>query len=106
MNKPRYAPQHAVDLQLASDVQVAPDGSTVAFVVAPIGHEETIPTSQIWLANPDGTKEQHRDEEGGCPNGIIERWLLDGGVPIVSGDPARTRSGRAPVPSRTPSAPR
>lgn len=49
-SKQRYTPDHAVNLRIASDVQVSPDGRHVAFTVAPIGHKETKPTSAIWLA--------------------------------------------------------
>lgn len=47
----RYTPELAVSLKIASDVQMAPGGDWLAFVVAPVGHEETRPTSAIWLAD-------------------------------------------------------
>lgn len=52
----RYTPEMAVDLSVASDVQISPDGRWVAFCVAPIGHAETIPTSTIYIAPTDGSQ--------------------------------------------------
>jgi len=46
----RYTAEMSVSLRLPSDVQLAPDGGRVAFVVAPIAHAEPKPTSEIWLA--------------------------------------------------------
>ena len=57
----RYTPEMAVDLSVASDVQISPDGRWVAFCVAPIGHAETIPTSTVlrirqWYPARDGAR--------------------------------------------------
>ncbi|HEX7101933.1 MAG TPA: S9 family peptidase [Nitrolancea sp.] len=49
-NQPEYTTELSVNLRLPSDVQLAPDGRRVAFVVAPIAHAEPKPTSEIWLA--------------------------------------------------------
>ena len=44
-----------VDSLVADDVQASPDGSQVAFVVAPIGQPGEHPASAIWVARTDGT---------------------------------------------------
>lgn len=76
----RYSPELAVGLQVVSDAWVSPDGRRVAFVVAPIGHAETIPTSTIWLADVDGTRPPHAFT-GGTGAGYEDRaprWSPDG----------------------------
>lgn len=78
MKPRRYNASLAVSLQLASDVQLAPDGSRVAFNVAPIGHDETIPTSQIWLADVNGDVNA-RPFTTGYANNTSPRWSPDGG---------------------------
>ena len=77
MSGQRYTAAHAVSLQMASDVQVSPDGSQLAFNVAPIGHEETIPTSQIWLADVND-QINARQFTGGHANNTAPRWSPDG----------------------------
>ncbi|HEU5425128.1 MAG TPA: hypothetical protein VFU72_16415, partial [Nitrolancea sp.] len=74
----RYSPELAVSLRIASDVQLAPDGARVAWVVAPVGHEETRPTSTIWLAEV-GPEPAPRPFTGGKAEDRMPRWAPDGG---------------------------
>jgi dipeptidyl aminopeptidase/acylaminoacyl peptidase len=75
--KRRYSHELAVSLQIASDVQLSPDGARVAFVIAPIGHEETTPTSQVWLAPVDGSADA-RPFTSGTWESKMQRWSPDG----------------------------
>jgi dipeptidyl aminopeptidase/acylaminoacyl peptidase len=77
MTNHRYTAEHAVNLQIASDVQVSPDGTRVAFNVAPIGHEETIPTSQVWIADVEDSVNA-RQFTSGKSNNTMPRWSPDG----------------------------
>jgi dipeptidyl aminopeptidase/acylaminoacyl peptidase len=77
MTTRRYDASLAVSLQMASDVQLSPDGSQAAFNVAPIGHEETIPTSQIWVADVNG-QISARQFTSGKSNNTSPRWSPDG----------------------------
>jgi dipeptidyl aminopeptidase/acylaminoacyl peptidase len=76
-NQPKYTTELSVNLRLPSDVQLAPDGRRVAFVVAPIAHAESKPTSEIWLAevtddaNPRRFTTAHAEERS-------PRWSPDG----------------------------
>lgn len=76
MTGQRYTAAHAVNLQMANDVQVSPDGARIAFNVAPIGHEETIPTSQIWLAEIND-EINARTFTSGHANNTVPRWSPD-----------------------------
>jgi dipeptidyl aminopeptidase/acylaminoacyl peptidase len=73
----RFTPEMAVSLQIADDVQPSPDGSRVAFVVAPIGHEETKRRSQIWLANV-AEDSRARAFTGSAAENRSPRWSPDG----------------------------
>jgi dipeptidyl aminopeptidase/acylaminoacyl peptidase len=77
MQARRYNASLAVSLQMASDVQLSPDGSRVAFNVAPIGHEETTPASHIWLADVNG-RINARKFTSGHSNNTSPRWSPDG----------------------------
>jgi dipeptidyl aminopeptidase/acylaminoacyl peptidase len=72
-----YSASLAVSLQLASDAQVSPDGSRVIFNVSPIGHEETIPTSQLWIADVNG-QVNARPFTHSNSNDTSPRWSPDG----------------------------
>lgn len=76
MSQP-FTPEIAVGLKIASDVQLAPAGERVAFVVAPIGHEETRPTSTIWIAEVSGTREPRPFSSSTAQN-HQPRWSPDG----------------------------
>jgi dipeptidyl aminopeptidase/acylaminoacyl peptidase len=76
-NQPKYTTELSVSLRLPSDVQLAPNGQRVAFVVAPIAHAEPKPTSEIWLAGVGADANPRRfttaDAEERSP-----RWSPDG----------------------------
>ncbi len=73
----QYTPELAVGLNVPSDVQTSPDGRQVAFVVAPIAHEETKPTSEIWIASLSGDSEPRRFTTSQADN-RMPRWSPDG----------------------------
>jgi dipeptidyl aminopeptidase/acylaminoacyl peptidase len=72
-----YSASLAVSLQMASDVQISPDGTQVIFNVAPIGHKETIPTSQLWIADVNG-QINARPFTHSHSNDTSPRWSPDG----------------------------
>jgi dipeptidyl aminopeptidase/acylaminoacyl peptidase len=72
-----YSASLAVSLQLASDIHVSPDGERVIFNVAPIGHEETIPTSQLWIADVND-QVNARPFTHSRSNNTSPRWSPDG----------------------------
>jgi dipeptidyl aminopeptidase/acylaminoacyl peptidase len=72
-----FTPDIAVDLRLPSDVQVSPDGSMLAFCVAPAGHRQTEPTSTIYVAPTDGSAPP-RAVTGSEHNNVAPRWSPDG----------------------------
>lgn len=88
--KQRYTPELAVGLQIASDAQVSPDGKQVAFVVAPIGHAETTPTSTIWLADVDG-RQPARPFTAGTVEDRMPRWSPDSRTLAFLSDRAERR---------------
>jgi dipeptidyl aminopeptidase/acylaminoacyl peptidase len=67
----------AVDLLAVSDVQISPDGSRVAFSVAPVGHVETNPISAIFVAPSDGSTTPVCVTGREC-NNSSPRWSPDG----------------------------
>ncbi len=72
-----YTPEMAVNLRVPSDVQTSPDGSRVAFVVAPIAHEETRPKSELWLADVSGDGGARRFTFSNAED-RMPRWSPDG----------------------------
>src|SRR5579875_1261677 len=91
--KQRYTPEMAVNLRIPSDPQLSPSGRQVAFVVAPIGHEETIPTSAIWCAAVDGSEPPHRLTTGTAGD-TMPRWSPDGQKLAFLSDRAERRSSQ------------
>ncbi|HET9015409.1 MAG TPA: S9 family peptidase [Thermomicrobiaceae bacterium] len=77
MGATRYTPELAVGLRVPSEAHVSPDGRRVAFVVAPVGHEETRPTSAIWMAEVSGNAPA-RVFTGGRAEDKMPRWSPDG----------------------------
>ncbi len=77
MSNQQYTPEMAVDLRIATDVQISPDGSRVAFCVAPIGHLSSHPASTIFIVPTDGSS-QPRAITGSDHNNISPRWSPDG----------------------------
>ncbi|HUZ02447.1 MAG TPA: S9 family peptidase [Thermomicrobiaceae bacterium] len=74
---PRYTPELAAGLRVPSDAHVSPDGRRVAFVVAPVGHEETMPTSAIWMADVSAATPP-RPFTAGRAEDKMPRWSPDG----------------------------
>ena len=85
MQQQRYTPEMAVDLSVASDVQMSPDGQWVAFSVAPIGHAETIPTSTIYVVAADGSS-QPRPVTDSDHNNTSPRWSPDSSTLVYLSD--------------------
>ena len=71
-----YTPELAVGLRIPSDAHVSPDGGRVTFVVVPIGHEETTPTSAIWMAELSGSTPP-RPFTAGRAEDKMPRWSPD-----------------------------
>lgn len=72
-----YTPEMAANLQVNADVQISPDGSQVAWTLAPIGHVETHPAVGIFVAPADGSAEP-RALTGREQNNSAPRWSPDG----------------------------
>ncbi len=72
-----FTPDLAVDLRLPSDVQVSPDGTMIAFCVAPAGHRQTDPASTIYVVPADGSAPP-RAVTGSEHNNVAPRWSPDG----------------------------
>ncbi len=96
----------AVDYREASDPQISPNGSRVAFVVSPKGHLETNPATAIFVAPTDGSSspvpltgnEHHNHQPRWSPDGetiaflsdSVERGTLQAfRVPAGGGEPFR-----------------
>lgn len=68
--------ERAVTATIATDVQISPDGSQVAYTTSPASKEGDYPVSDIWLVSADGgTPRRMTTSEGidGYP-----RWSPDG----------------------------
>lgn len=85
MPQQRYTPEMAVDLSVASDVQMSPDGQWVAFCVAPAGHAETTPTSTIYVVAANGSG-QPRPVTDSDHNNTWPRWSPDSGTLVYLSD--------------------
>lgn len=66
-----------VDALTASEVVVSPDGSRVAYVVAPVSRREEHPVSAIWLARTSGDADPVKLTAGIAADGA-PRWSPDG----------------------------
>lgn len=87
-----FTPDIALDVRTPSDVQVAPDGNTVAFAVAPVGHRQTEPTSAIYVVLADGSAAP-RAVTGSEHNNVAPRWSPDGATVAFLSD--RVKRGEA-----------
>ncbi len=76
---PAMSVEDLISLRIASDPQIAPDGSVIAFVVQQC-HEKTNTTSSaIWLVNPSGGKTTTpRQVTAGDQHDFAPRWSPDG----------------------------
>jgi dipeptidyl aminopeptidase/acylaminoacyl peptidase len=66
-----------VDQQFPQDVQIAPDGKEVAYILAPWGKKEEYETSAIWVASADRAREA-RQFTAGEAHDWHPRWSPDG----------------------------
>jgi len=87
-----FTPDVALDVRTPSDVQVAPDGSQIAFCLAPIGHRQTEPTSTIYVIPADGSAAP-RAVTGSEHNNVAPRWSPDGAALVFLSD--RVKRGEA-----------
>ena len=80
-----FASADVFALELASDPQIAPDGSQVAYVRRSFDIRTDQPRRMIWLVSRDGT--DHRPLAGGAAQEANPRWSPDGTrLAYVSGD--------------------
>ena len=71
-----FAAADVFALEWASDPQIAPDGSMVAYVRRSFDIRTDLPRRMIWLVNRDGG--EHRPLAGGAANESSPRWSPDG----------------------------
>src|SRR5262245_61215909 len=74
--KPAFAPMDVFSLEWASDPQVSPDGSEVAYVRRSFDVKTDSRRGAIWLVGRDGSN--HRPLAGGAGNQSSPRWSPDG----------------------------
>ncbi|MGH8198016.1 MAG: prolyl oligopeptidase family serine peptidase [Steroidobacteraceae bacterium] len=74
--KPVFAPTDVFALEWASDPEIAPDGSQVAYVRQSFDIKTDKRRRAIWLVDKDGTN--HRPLAGGPANESSPRWSPDG----------------------------
>ncbi len=80
-----FASADVFALEWASDPQIAPDGSQVAYVRRSFDIKTDLPRRMIWLVSRDGTG--HRPLAGGAAQESSPRWSPDGTrLAYVSGD--------------------
>jgi dipeptidyl aminopeptidase/acylaminoacyl peptidase len=87
-----FTPDVALDVRMPSDVRVAPDGSCVAFCLAPVGHRQTDPTSTIYIVPADGSAAP-RAVTGSEHNNVSPRWSPDSAALAFLSD--RVKRGEA-----------
>lgn len=83
--KQRYNPELAVSLRLPTEAWVSPDGRHVTFTVAPISHEETTPTSTIWMAEVTAGQLPEPFTSGTAED-RMPRWSPDGRTLVFLSD--------------------
>ena len=94
-------PETIVDARMPSDPRVSPDGSLVAFVVAPMGQRGEHRESAIRLAGTDGSPAPRKLTAGHAED-ASPRWSPDGEWLYFSSD--RVERGKAQIyrlPART-----
>jgi len=75
--KTPFAPLDVFSLEWASNPEIAPDGSQVAYVRRSFDIRTDTRRSAIWLVGQDG--QNHRPLAGGAANQSNPRWSPDGG---------------------------
>jgi acylaminoacyl-peptidase len=86
LEKSVFAPLDVFALEWASDPEIAPDGSQVAYVRRSFDIKTDSRRGAIWLVGRDGSN--HRPLTGGSASEASPRWSPDGGrLAFVSSDP-------------------
>lgn len=100
----QYTPEMAVDLMIASDIQVSPGGDHLVFALAPIGHADTNPTSTIVFGVSDGSfpTEALMDRSS---NNTSPRWSPDGRLIVFLSDRASRGTQQAYISQTYPGEP-
>ena len=75
--KPPFAPLDVFALEWASNPEISPDGSQVAYVRRSFDIRTDTRRSAIWLVDQDG--QNHRPLAGAAANQSSPRWSPDGG---------------------------
>ena len=81
------SPEELADRLVPSDPQIAPDGTRVVFVVAPVGHKGEHPTHALWIAEGDGPARQFTS---GAYADSAPRWSPDGARILFLSDRQKT----------------
>ena len=87
-------PEKIVDTKVPSDPRVSPDGSLVAFVVAPMGQRGEHRESEIWLAGTTGSPSPRKLTAGNAEDSA-PRWSPDSSWLYFLSD--RTERGKAQI---------
>lgn len=77
MERRRVTAEDLFNLKIVSDVQVAPDGRTIAFVVTTLDEEKNEYRAAIWTVEANGAGEPRRFT-GGAKRDTQPRWSPDG----------------------------
>lgn len=79
-------PEALADLHHAFDLDLSPDGATVAYCVAPLGRKEEHPRHAIWIAREDAAPRQFT---GGTHADASPRWSPSGDRLLFLSDRAK-----------------
>ena len=94
-------PEMIVDMKVPSDPRVSPDGSLVAFVVAPMGQRGEHRESEIWLAGTTGSPSPRKLTAGNAEDSA-PRWSPDGSwLYFLSDRTERSKAQIQRLPART-----
>ncbi len=84
-SRPRFAPIDVFALEWASEPQLSPDGSQVAYVRRSFDIKTDTRRSMIWMVGKDGSN--HRPLIGSAANEASPRWSADGSrVAFIAND--------------------